>query len=191
MLPLAPAPRTPNGSNEIYSNEAISIIGTSVSTAALEVPDGHPPEQEAVSVLEPLHAAPNNRPSAHNRLVLDTWICESIALVFSIGCVVAIAFTVGSFEGERIPELPSGVTLNAIISLLSTAARAALIFVVSAAIGQLKWCWFLRPGRRLQDLQTMDEASKGPLGAFWILVSWTGGSLATLGAFITICTIAF
>lgn len=191
LLPLAPGPEASDESNKIYNNEAISNIGTSVSIAALDVPDSHPQQQEDVSVLEPLHSAPNNRPSAYNRLVLDTWICESIAIVFSIGCVVAIAFTVGSFQGEPIPELPSGVTLNAVISLLSTAARAALIFVVSAAIGQLKWCWFLRSGRRLQDLQTMDEASRGPLGAFWILVSWTGGSLATLGAFITICTIAF
>jgi len=133
----------------------------------------------------------DKRPSLYNRLVMDTWICEIIAMVFSIGCIVAIAFTVGSYNGGPVTALPSGVTLNAFISILSTGARAALFFVVSSSIGQLKWCLLVRRGRRLQDLQVMDEASRGPLGAIKILAKWTGGPLASLGALITICMIAF
>ena len=83
-------------------------------------------------------AAPDKRPSAYNRLIMDTWVCEAAAMVFSIGCIVAIAFTVGNYDGEPIPSLSLDVTLNTVISVLSTAARAALIFVVSSSIGQLK-----------------------------------------------------
>lgn len=191
MLPLATASEAPDNSNQTYDSDATSTIGIPISAAALDALGRRPQEQEADTVYELPHIAPGNRPSAYNRLVLDTWICESIAIAFSIGCVVAIAITVGSYEDGPIPDLPSGVTLNAMISILSTAARSALIFVVSAAIGQLKWCWFIRSGRRLQDVQTMDEASRGPLGACRILATWTGGSLANLGAFITICMIAF
>jgi hypothetical protein len=37
----------------------------------------------------------------------------------------------------------------------------------------------------------MDDASRGPLGAFSVLVFWTGGSLAALGSIITLLMIAF
>jgi len=37
----------------------------------------------------------------------------------------------------------------------------------------------------------MDDASRGPLGAFGALVSWTGESLAALGSIITLLMIAF
>jgi hypothetical protein len=37
----------------------------------------------------------------------------------------------------------------------------------------------------------MDEASRGPLGAIKVLAKWAGGPLATLGAVITVCMIAF
>lgn len=112
-------------------------------------------------------------------------------MAFSIARIVAIAFTVGSYNCESIPALPSGVTLNALISILSTAARAALFSVLSSSIGQLKWCWLVRRGRPLQHVQVLDEASRGPLGAIRVLATWTGGPLASLGAVITICMIAF
>lgn len=125
------------------------------------------------------------------RLILDTWACEIAATVFSIGCMVAIAIIVGHYNNGPIPQFSSGVTLNAMISVLSTAARSALILVVSAAIGQLRWCWFTESGRRLQDLQTMDDASRGPLGAIGMVATWTGGALAMLGGIVMTATIAF
>jgi hypothetical protein len=114
-------------------------------------------------------------------------------MCFSIGCLVAIGFVVSVYDDKKIPlpQLPRGVSLNAIISVLSNAARAGLIFVVSASMGQLKWCWFRRAGRQIQDIQAMDDASRGPLGAFGVLFSWIGGSLAALGSIITLLMIAF
>jgi hypothetical protein len=37
----------------------------------------------------------------------------------------------------------------------------------------------------------MDDASRGPLGAFGVLVFWTGGSLAALGSIVTLLMVAF
>jgi hypothetical protein len=59
-------------------------------------------------------------------------------MIFSIGCLVAIVLVVGAYDGKRIPQFVSGLTLNTIISVLSTASRSSLIFVASAIIGQLK-----------------------------------------------------
>jgi hypothetical protein len=132
----------------------------------------------------------SGKPSTMSRL-LDTWTCEIVATTFSIGCLVAITAVVGAYDGERIPQLVSGLTLNTIISVLSTAARSSLVFVVSAAVGQLKWCWLKRSVRQVRDIQAMDEASRGPLGAIGVIAFWTGGNLAAMGSFVTILMIAF
>jgi hypothetical protein len=112
-------------------------------------------------------------------------------MCFSVGCLIAIVFVVDVYDGERIPELISGLTVNAIISVLSTASRASLVFVVSATMGQLKWYWLRKSGRHIHDIQAMDDASRGPLGALSVLVFWTGGSLAALGSIITLLMISF
>jgi hypothetical protein len=178
-------------SDQIYNpneSNAITFAGLSNTPATLNASE-HDPEIDSRS--KAVTAVHDKRPPMYNRLIMDTWICEMIAMIFSIGCTVAIAFTVGNYNGGPIPSLPSGVTLNALISILSTAARAALVFVLSSTIGQLKWCWLVRRDTRLQDLQVMDEASRGPLSAIKVLAKWIGGPLASLGSVITICMIAF
>jgi hypothetical protein len=191
MVSLTPALEDSNQTHDPHERDVITVAGVSDSPTTPAVPELGARDQNIDSSCEAANTAHTAKPSAYSRLVLDNWVCETVAMVFSNGCVVAIAFTVGYHNSDPIPTLPSGVTLNALISVLSTAARAALFFVVSSSIGQLKWCWLIRRDRRLQDIQVMDEASRGPLGAIWVLVRWTGGPLATLGATITICMIAF
>ncbi|KAL1590270.1 hypothetical protein WHR41_01383 [Cladosporium halotolerans] len=126
------------------------------------------------------------------KIVLDTWICEIIAVLFSSACIIAIAAIVYVYDDKPIPRFPSGLTLNTIISILSTSARSAIIMTVSTSLSQLKWCWFkIGPGKRIQDLQTMDDASRGLLGATGALTSRTGGSLATLGCVVTLLLLTF
>lgn len=110
---------------------------------------------------------------------------------FSVSCLAAIAVVVVTYDGKRIPQFVSGLSLNTVISVLSTAARFGLVFVVGVSIGQSKWCWFNRSGRRLHDVQAMDDASRGPMGAFSIIPSRVRGGLATMGALITLVMIAF
>jgi hypothetical protein len=56
---------------------------------------------------------------------------------------------------------------------------------VAACISQWKWAYFRSNRRRLADLDTIEEASRGPLGSFLMLTSVTWG-LGTLGAVVTI-----
>jgi hypothetical protein len=144
-------------------------------------------------VSVPTYTLPSrsDRSSIIRRLLLDSWICEIIAMTFSIGCLVAIMTVVGAYDGKRIPQFVSGLTLNTIISVLSTASRSSLIFVASAIIGQLKWCWLKQSPRSIDNIQAMDNASRGPLGAFEVLASWTGGSLAALSSVTIILMVAF
>jgi hypothetical protein len=61
---------------------------------------------------------------------------------------------------------------------------------VSAFIGQLKWLYLKTRPRQLDNIQTFDEASRGPYGSLMFLfkASW---NMATLGAIITILRLGF
>lgn len=127
------------------------------------------------------------------RITLDTWIPEVIAISISALCISGIAVVIYIFNGKTAPQIPYGITLNTIIAILATASRSMLIYTVSTAIGQLKWCLFRGKNRVLEDVQTMDAASRGPLGS--IILLFVGGfharPLASIGAVITVLALAF
>jgi hypothetical protein len=129
--------------------------------------------------------------SVITRICLDTWIAETVACIFSIACITAIASILYVYDDRPIPRFPSGVTLNTIVSILSTSARSAIISTASTCVGQLKWCWYKRSEKSLNDAQTMDDASRGLSGAIRMLVSGTGGYLAAFGGVITLLLVAF
>ena len=124
-------------------------------------------------------------------LMQDTWLLEIIALIFSILAFAAIGGLLRGYEGKPFPNLAHGLTLNTIVSVLATASKSALIFVVAASIGQLKWLWFREKNRSLSDMQSFDDASRGPMGSLIIMIEHRGWSLVSLGALITILALAF
>ncbi|KAJ6035881.1 hypothetical protein N7540_000160 [Penicillium herquei] len=94
------------------------------------------------------------------------------------------------YENQPVPDLPYGVTLNTVISILSTGSKSSLLFVVGECMGQLKWVAFqsLKP---IVYLQAYDSASRGPLGSFLILFQNQWSSLVTVGSFIMILALTF
>lgn len=75
-------------------------------------------------------------------ITLDTWILEGASLGFSIACLVAIYGILIAYNGKRRPEFDYSISLNAIISILATACKSSLVFVVGVGLSQLKWLWF-------------------------------------------------
>lgn len=77
------------------------------------------------------------------------------------------------------------ISLNATISILTTACGAAIMHGVSTSISQLKWLHFASGHRKLFSLESFDEASRGPYGSikFLFTIRW---NLATIGALVTI-----
>ncbi|PKY05922.1 hypothetical protein P168DRAFT_317427 [Aspergillus campestris IBT 28561] len=124
------------------------------------------------------------------RTLTDTWAPEITAIVSMLLCLVAILVILTEYQGRSVPDLPMGLTLNTIISILATGAKSLLIYAISASIGQSKWIWF-NPGQPLQDLQTFDDASRGPLGSTTLLFGRTITSVASLGAAVTVTGLAF
>ena len=126
-------------------------------------------------------------------LTLDTWSGETFLMSFSFLAFLVIVIVLAVYDQKPSPSLKWGLKLNTVISILAIASKSSLMFVVSEAIGQLKWIWFRTGKRRLKSLQSFDEASRGPLGSFSLLFTRPNrkSGLATLGAAITILALAY
>ncbi|PYH92403.1 hypothetical protein BO71DRAFT_420837 [Aspergillus ellipticus CBS 707.79] len=96
-----------------------------------------------------------------------------------------------AFYNQRPQPSWQYVSLNSIISWLSTLSKGSLVFAVGEMIGQLKWVWFAQQQRPLIHLRSFDSASRGPwgsLGLFWTL---RARHFALLGALTIILALVF
>ncbi|KAE8349839.1 hypothetical protein BDV28DRAFT_52780 [Aspergillus coremiiformis] len=137
-------------------------------------------------------AEPNLKQTAPRKqfLSFDTWSWEILSVIFSILCFIAILVILFIYDGRASPALPHGIRLNTVVSVLATGSKSVLIFIVSAAIGQLKWIWF-RKRNQLFDIQLFDDASRGPWGSLILLFKRRTWSLVSLGALVTVLATAF
>ena len=83
------------------------------------------------------------------------------------------------------------ITPNALVSVLSTVTKTAILLPIAEGISQLEWTYFQQRPHRLADLQMFDEASRGPWGAVILMLRVrTGAVVATIGAILTLLTLA-
>lgn len=116
------------------------------------------------------------------------WIWEASSVLTACGCFAGIIAMLVVLQDEPVPDWPSGITVNAILSILVTLMKGSIAVAIAECLSQLKWSWF-RKERKLVDLIIFDEASRGPWGASRMLFSVRGWFLAYLGAFILIAAI--
>ncbi|KAF8856529.1 hypothetical protein BDZ45DRAFT_594092 [Acephala macrosclerotiorum] len=119
----------------------------------------------------------------------DWWLLEFLGCLFSLLCAVAIIIVLKVYDGKPLPKLPQGITLNTILALFTTLAKAGLMIPISEALSQLKWVWF-KEERPLVDFETFDQASRGPIGGIKLLGTLRFRHLASIGAIISILGIA-
>ncbi|KAF2673193.1 hypothetical protein BT63DRAFT_421358 [Microthyrium microscopicum] len=126
------------------------------------------------------------------REIEDGWLWEALSWVISAGCMLALTVLLGLYNNKPLPaRWPSGISLNAAISVLSSIGKYALSVPLENSLGQLKWIWFRsKKTKKLIDLERFDEASRGPWGAFLLLWHIKGKKLASFAAVITILSLA-
>lgn len=112
--------------------------------------------------------------SFYDRLFTDWWLWEILAVVLSLGTFSALVIILIVYNGRNVAQIPQGISLNAIVSILSTISKSSLIFSISATLSQFKWLLFSGRTRQLQNLQLYDDASRGPLGSSLLLLSDKG-----------------
>lgn len=128
---------------------------------------------------------------ATSRSPFREWLIELASLIASVLCLVAMLILLLVYRNRALPELSMGLTFNAIISVLITAAKMAMLSAVSSAMGQIKWKWFWQNGSPLRNLDLFDEASRGgPLGAIYFLARIKWSSTAAIGAIVLLLSLA-
>ena len=104
-----------------------------------------------------------------------SWTFEVASLSLAVGAVVSIIAILAHFDGKPLPSFPSTITLNAVIAVLTTVANASLAVPLSSGLGQLKWERVKAGYAPLRDMEYIDEASRGALGALNLLRRRRGG----------------
>ncbi|KAI0438197.1 hypothetical protein F4803DRAFT_555271 [Xylaria telfairii] len=104
--------------------------------------------------------------------ILGQWIPDTAALIASTLLVVALATVLAVNNGKPI-FFWYKVTLNTIVSLLSTASKASLLLAVEDLISQWNSILFKAP-RPLIDFECIDLASRGPFGSLVLVFCCRG-----------------
>jgi hypothetical protein len=129
--------------------------------------------------------------STLTQLLQDWWVIEIVSIVFSALSFAAMFGVLISYSGVPLEEWSAPVKINTVISLFSTLLKSTVVLAVSACVGQLKWQHFARCPRKLADLQSFDDASRGPWGACCLLLRPRRGSiLAMFTASIVVLALA-
>lgn len=126
-----------------------------------------------------------------NILLHRWWIWEVSALVISCICMTAAVVVLLHVNDKLLAEWKFPIQLNSLLSVLITISKSALLVSTAECISQAKWIQFQKSPLRLNSLQQFDDASRGPWGSLQFLFGpKVAGSIAFLGAFLTIASLA-
>ncbi|KAB8228681.1 DUF3176 domain-containing protein [Aspergillus alliaceus] len=97
-------------------------------------------------------------------LISDWFIWEVLAVLLSAVTLAAIVAILAKFDHKPQPVWKH-VSLNSVVSWLSTISKGCVLFAISEALGQLKWVWFAKKSRPMLNLRAFDSASRGFYGS--------------------------
>ncbi|KAI1203492.1 hypothetical protein F5X97DRAFT_318144 [Nemania serpens] len=140
------------------------------------------PDPDFISTI--IRTSSNSKVTHHESL--HHWYSEVLSLASSAIALIAIVVTLYPRDLSPVPDWPYKISVNALLSVYVLVFKAALLYPVAAALGQLKWLWY-RKEQPLIDLDVYDQASRGPLGSFkffWSLA--LRSQLGAVGAIVTI-----
>ncbi|KAJ5547982.1 hypothetical protein N7513_005216 [Penicillium frequentans] len=119
----------------------------------------------------------------------SSWTLEILSCLTSIVFFIAIIVVLWYYDGRSMPDWPYGITLNALVSVLSMVMKASMAFIVAEALAQLKWSWF-RGGNKLSDLPLLDAGSRGAMGSLLVLCRTVPRHLITFGCLVLVVSTA-
>ncbi|RFU79995.1 hypothetical protein TARUN_2217 [Trichoderma arundinaceum] len=124
-----------------------------------------------------------------NDLSLICWGMEIMAITASFACMGILVWVLVRFQNRPLTDWTVWISLNAVVAITATAAKATLLTAISACLSQEKWRHFGHKSHHLQDLAIIDYASRGPIGSLQMLfkVSW---GFASISAIVTILSLA-
>lgn len=116
------------------------------------------PEEE-VSFLKPTRV----------QRLKDVWMWEVLGLSLSLANIIAIAIVLAILNNKALSSWKMPIRPNALVSVFASISKSALMLPITECISQFKWLYYSKGERRLQELQSFDDASRGPLGSLLFL----------------------
>lgn len=108
----------------------------------------------------------------------DWWIWELIGIIGSAAALIGLIVLLHSVNRKRQPmwggqihciktvcRKSPQVSLNSVISIISTVAKICVLIPVTKGLGQLKWVYFTEKDRVLADFETFESATRGLSGS--------------------------
>jgi hypothetical protein len=165
------------GENDHYAGHDMSRMQGSRAKI-----DGHTSGAEKLKLL-------GGRRPGHAWGLFSAWLSESLALVISLGCQIALVVILASMNNRPLSDWGGLISLNAMVATLATISKSMILVPVSSCVGQLKW-HYMREPHRLRHFALFDDASRGPFGSAHILFLLPF-KLVALGAVVTVVASAF
>ncbi|PKX96175.1 DUF3176 domain-containing protein [Aspergillus novofumigatus IBT 16806] len=129
-------------------------------------------------------------PKSVESFVSDWYVWEVLAVLVSAGTLVAMVAMLIHYDHKPQPAWRL-LSLNSVISWLSTISKACVLFSINECIGQLKWVWFGQRQQRVVDLQSFDTASRGFYGSAVLIWILKARHIAVWGSLAIILALAF
>ncbi|KAJ5951516.1 uncharacterized protein N7479_009929 [Penicillium vulpinum] len=129
-----------------------------------------------------LHHAPSN--------IDYGWVWNIVGLGMALAMLIAIIVILSMYDGKQQPRW-KWISLNTLLSWLSTVGKACIAFPLSAGLSQLKWVWFAQRKRPLSDLRVFDNASRGIYGSAELVWALGMRHFAVLGAIAVLLAVGF
>jgi hypothetical protein len=135
----------------------------------------------------------NSKPLRNHPLLVFGWWWEFGAIVVSLVSMTLIITILLAMNGKPLQYWKLPIQINSLVAVLSTIARSASLLILAEGLSQLKWNHFEKPASTLDQLQTFDDASRGPWGALMFFLKMKKGIriLTAIGAALTVLALAF
>ncbi|KAL1616239.1 hypothetical protein SLS54_008532 [Diplodia seriata] len=165
------------GGFETRSRRSSSVMRSESTTPANTIPLVHNYDDNEVEAAYPSNAKPTlNRPpqsptgevgnpKPYKNTSGDWWEWELFGIVGSAVALGGIILVLRLYQDKPQPSWEH-ISLNALISWLSTVAKLLILIPISRSLGQLKWVWFKQRHMPLLDMEVFDSASRGVMGSY-------------------------
>jgi hypothetical protein len=119
------------------------------------------------------------------------WRWDVLGLIFACALLATDIAILARYNGSSLTEWHANISINTIISTISTVAMFTLMNPLGAAVGQCKWLLFRQQKRPLSHLSHLDGASRGPYGSIKLFGRRKKyGVLPAVGALLMIVSLA-
>lgn len=120
----------------------------------------------------------NSRAHTSPRHILKTlynypWLWETLSLLSAFLSLCGFMLLLHHYDNRPNPTWFSGLSLNTVVSVISTVFRISMLVPVAASISQMGWVWLVERERGLDDVCCFDGASRGPWGGLRLV--WRTG----------------